>query len=436
MTHKSMQEVRTILSQAVITENIRSMVPTQDPAMDGLIEKITMAALVSSNVVITGESGTGKELIAQALHHCGVNQQGPFVAFNCAALTESLLESELFGHTKGAFTDAKEAKPGLFARANFGTLFIDEIGDAPLATQAKLLRVLQEREVLPIGSSTPVPIYVRVIAATHKSLADEVAAGRFRQDLFYRLHVIPLHAPSLKERPLDILFLATHFAKLFANEMKLSFEGFTSEAVTALEANTWPGNIRELQNRIEHAMAIQRGGELSMRSLFPETSGQDASVDPLSTLSLTVNTQVETTTQETPAVSTMSQQPIAHEKTETETLKEKSKPRLDLHLPTFQEAKIAFEKNYLFRLLNAARGNIAKAARMASKSRTEVYQLIKKHKINPIHFKTESTEEIPSENIIPNVSENISTDSTSNPGLVSEIRVRETGHFFYSAEKS
>lgn len=388
--------------QEAISKNVRSMVPTRDPAMDLLIEKITMAALVSSNVVITGESGTGKELIAQALHRCGVNirnasvgvRQGPFVAFNCAALPETLLESELFGHTKGAFTDAKEAKPGLFARANGGTLFIDEIGDAPLATQAKLLRVLQEREVLPIGSSTPVPIQVRVIAATHKSLADEVAAGRFRQDLFYRLHVIPLHAPSLKDRPLDITFLATHFAKQFSTEMKLSFEGFTSEAIAALESYTWPGNIRELQNRVEHAMAIQRGGELTMRSLFPETPGQDATVDPMSTLSLSLAPAVELSIEETPNPNTIAPQEI---EVETSNAASTSKDfTVELHLPTFQEAKIAFEKNYLQRLLNAARGNIAKAARLASKSRTEVYQLIKKHKIDPMRFKSSAEETVSS----------------------------------------
>jgi DNA-binding NtrC family response regulator len=176
-------------------DDVRQLIRSRDPSMEPVLRRVAMAAQVSSNVVITGESGTGKELVAEALHRCGPRKKGPFIAFNCAALPESLLESELFGYSKGAFTDAKETKQGLFQRAHGGTLFLDEIGDAPLSIQTKLLRVLQEREVLPVGGSTPIAVDVRVIAATHRSLHDEVAAGRFRQDLFYRLHVLPIHGP-------------------------------------------------------------------------------------------------------------------------------------------------------------------------------------------------------------------------------------------------
>jgi two-component system response regulator GlrR len=261
-----------------------------------------------------------------------------------------LLESELFGYVKGAFTDARENKPGLFARAHGGTLFIDEVGDAPLSIQTKLLRVLQEREILPLGGTQPIRVDVRIVAATHRSLKEEVAAGRFRQDLYFRLHVFPIRVPPLRERPKDISLLASAFAERLAEEMGVPFRGFTQTALNALETYSWPGNVRELQNKVERAIALQAGGLLTAKSLFPE---QAFGPEP----------EPELEIKDTPPSSA------------PETL------------PSYSEAKQDFERTYLERVLTAARGNIAKAARLASKSRTEVYGLLRKHRLNPSTFK-------------------------------------------------
>jgi two-component system response regulator GlrR len=299
--------------------------------------------------VVSGESGTGKELVARALHRCGPRRSGPFIAFNCAAVPETLLESELFGHARGAFTDARENKQGLFVRANGGTLFLDEIGDAPLSIQSKLLRVLQEREVLPVGGDAPVKVDVRIVAATHRELKQEVEKGRFRHDLYYRLHVLPIHVPPLRERPRDVLYLAGWFGTQLGGKLSVAFDGFTPAAERALRAHDWPGNIRELQNRVEHALAMTRGGKLTAQSLFPEAPETlDGSDDPF-------------------AASPAQLDPDA--------------------LPTFMDAKLNFERSYLERVLTAARGNIAKAARLASKSRTEVYSLLRKHGMDAGEFK-------------------------------------------------
>jgi two-component system response regulator GlrR len=314
-----------------------------------------MAANVMSNCVIHGESGTGKELVARALHRLSPRRNGPFIAFNCAALPESLMESELFGHVRGAFTDAKEAKAGLFARANGGTLFLDEIGDAPLSIQAKLLRVLQEKEILPLGSTTPIKVDVRVVAATHKCLKTEVEQKRFRLDLYYRLHVLKLEVPPLRDRQRDILFLGSFFAEKLARDMNLMFRGFTGSAQYEMERYSWPGNVRELQNRIEQAMALGGGGILTTRNLFPEREAPESFDDE-----------------------------------ETAILADESSQRDEGPLPSYQEAKSDFERNYLERVLQATKGNIAKAARMASKSRTEVYGLLRKHGLNPLVFKNSS----------------------------------------------
>ncbi len=332
---------------------VRSFIRSRDPVMDPLIRRIGMAAQVPSSVVIQGESGTGKELVARSLHFSGPRKSFPFVAFNCAALPESLLESELFGHVRGAFTDAKETKPGLFVRAQKGSLFLDEIGDAPLSIQAKLLRVLQEREVLPVGASVPVKIDVRVISASHRSLKEQVERGKFRQDLYYRLHVIPLEIPPLRARPKDILYLASHFAIEMAPKMSVNFEGFTVSASQAMLAHDWPGNVRELQNRIEQALALSKGGQLSASDLFQENL-----------MSSKVLFQDEQDENSAELLSSDSVLPLA-----------------------FSEAKSQFEQNYLKQLLLAAAGNVAQAARLASKSRTEVYNLIRKYGLDPVPFK-------------------------------------------------
>jgi two-component system response regulator GlrR len=359
------QEVQVLRSRALANENlprVADLIPSRDPAMGPLLKKVEMAANVMSNCVIHGESGTGKELVARALHRLSPRRNGPFIAFNCAALPESLMESELFGHVRGAFTDAKEAKAGLFMRANGGTLFLDEIGDAPLSIQAKLLRVLQEKEILPLGATTPVKVDVRVVAATHKCLKTEVEQKRFRLDLYYRLHVLRLEIPALRERPRDIIFLGSFFAEKLAREMNLMFRGFTGAAQSEMERYAWPGNVRELQNRIEQAMALGGGGIIPSRNLFPERETPEAGDEDM------------------------------------ETLFEDNKemPRDEAPLPSYQEAKSDFEKNYLERVLHAAKGNIAKAARMASKSRTEVYGLLRKHGLNPLVFKNSEVEEVSS----------------------------------------
>jgi two-component system response regulator GlrR len=270
------------------------------------------------------------------------------------------MESELFGHVRGAFTDAKESKSGLFAQANGGTLFLDEIGDAPLSIQAKLLRVLQEREVLPLGATRPIKVDVRVVAATHKCLKTEVEQKRFRLDLYYRLHVLRLEIPPLRERPRDILFLGSFFAEKLSREMNLMFRGFTGAAQAEMERYSWPGNVRELQNRIEQAMALGGGGVIPSRHLFPEKEIPEG----------------------------------IEEETETAAFAGEAMETSESALPSYQEAKIDFERNYLERVLQAAKGNIAKAARMASKSRTEVYGLLRKHGLNPLLFKNSGDEDV------------------------------------------
>ena len=366
-TYKLKAEIQSIKNTTPGTE-IREILFSKDPAMELVLKRIATAAQVTSTVVITGESGTGKELVARALHKTGVRKGGPFIAFNCAALPENLLESELFGYQRGAFTDAKDNKPGLFARAHGGTLFLDEIGDAPLTIQSKLLRVLQEREVLPLGATSPIKVDVRVVAATHKSLKDEVDKGRFRQDLYYRLHVLPIHVPALRERPKDIFFLANLFATRIAETMMgagiIEFEGFTQKAAQTMQEYPWPGNVRELQNRIEHALAVSHGGRITAKALFPELDfGFESANEPTFVPTTDANPDEPGSDD-----ASMASAPAGQ-------------------LPTFGEAKIDFERTYLERVLTLARGNIAKAARLASKSRAEVYGLLRKHGLDAGAFK-------------------------------------------------
>jgi DNA-binding NtrC family response regulator len=231
---------------------------------------IDAAAQTDSTVLVTGESGTGKELVARALHERGPRNSGPFVALNCAAMTDSLLESELFGHARGAFTDAKEARVGLFVKAGAGTLFLDEIGDMPVAMQAKLLRALEARAVRPVGSDSEVPFRGRLIAATNRDLEDAVEEGRFRQDLYFRVNVIRIHVPPLRARGGDTLLLAQSFARKLASRLGKSVTGISAPAAERLLAYPWPGNIRELQNAIERAVAMTRYDNLVVEDL-PES---------------------------------------------------------------------------------------------------------------------------------------------------------------------
>jgi DNA-binding NtrC family response regulator len=224
--------------------------------MQKVYQRILQVAPTDSTVLITGESGTGKELVARAIHTHSQRRDQPFVAVDCTSLAESLLESELFGHIKGSFTGAIQTKRGLFEVADGGTLMLDEIGNLSLSIQAKLLRVLQERVVTPIGGTTPIPINIRLIAATNSNLRDMVARGEFRYDLFFRLNIIPIELPPLRERKGDLLLLAGNFLKRYAEENGKDVRGFTPEAVRALEEHDFPGNVRELENLIERAVVL------------------------------------------------------------------------------------------------------------------------------------------------------------------------------------
>jgi two-component system response regulator GlrR len=301
-------------------------------AMQKILEQVTRIAVTDSNVAIYGPSGTGKELIARAIHVASPRNEFPFQTINCAAIPETLLESELFGHEKGAFTGAEKKSVGLFARADRGTIFLDEIGDMPLAMQAKLLRVLQERVVFPLGGEEPQPIDVRVIIATNKDLKKEVEKGSFREDLFYRIHVIPIELPPLKERKEDIPPLVEHFIGKYSEEMSRKVKNITPAAMQKLMMHTWPGNVRELENTIEFAVAM---------------SSSDTITDDLI---------LRTDSDGGPP-------------------------------PTLKEARNIFEKKYLVDLLKITGGNVSKAAELAGKYRADLYNLLKKHDISPADFK-------------------------------------------------
>lgn len=301
--------------------------------MKDVLEQVAMAAETDSNVFIQGESGTGKELIAKALHLASLRKDNPFLAINCAAIPENLLESELFGFRKGAFTGALSNKKGLFAQANSGTMLLDEITETPLPMQAKLLRVLQEREFYPLGSENSVKADVRIIAASNKDLANEVKKGAFRNDLFYRLHVIPIHLPPLRERKEDIPLLVAHFIKRFSLEMKKDIKEITPSAIQGLLSRDWSGNVRELENTIEYSVAMSTGNIIGEETILQSQKTKDENIKPL------------------------------------------------------KEAKNNFEKEYLSNILSITEGNISKAAELAGKYRADFYDLLKKHNINSADFK-------------------------------------------------
>jgi two-component system response regulator HydG len=228
------------------------------PAMVGLMETVAQVAPSEATVMVTGESGTGKELVAAAIHHNSPRKGGPFVKVNCAAITETLLESELFGHEKGAFTGADRRKEGRFVQADGGSLFLDEVGEMPVSMQVKLLRVLQEREVTRVGGDAVVPVDVRLIVATNQDLGAMVEAGSFREDLYYRLNVVELKTPPLRERREDIPLLAAHFLNMFAAKNRKTVDRFAPRAMDLLIRHSWPGNVRELMNTIERAVVLAR----------------------------------------------------------------------------------------------------------------------------------------------------------------------------------
>ena len=296
-----------------------------------------MVAHSDASVLLRGESGTGKELLAQAIHQASARAGKPFIAVNCGAIPEALLESELFGHVKGAFTDAVSNHKGLFQAADGGTLLLDEIGDMPPALQVKLLRVLQEREVRPVGASQSIAVDVRIISATHRDLDAAMEAGEFRADLYYRLNVVTLTLPPLSERREDISLLANHFLVTLATKYGKRLSGFAPEALKALTTAAWPGNVRQLYNVVEQVCA------LSTTPLVPLALVQRALRSP------------------------------------------------SVQVLTFAEAKQRFERDYLVGLLKLTDGNVADAARLADRNRTEFYRLMQKHGLTPGHFKADST---------------------------------------------
>ncbi|MCU0254528.1 MAG: sigma-54 dependent transcriptional regulator, partial [Acidobacteria bacterium] len=251
----------------------------RNPRMQRVYTLIRTVAPASSTVLLTGESGTGKERVAEAIHRRSPRQAGPLIRVNCSAFAEGVLESELFGHEQGAFTGAVRGRVGVFRKADHGTLFLDEIGDLPQATQVKLLRAIQEREVQPVGGDNTVPVDVRLIAATNRDLSAEVKAGRFREDLFFRLNVIPIHLPALRERPDDIALLAAHFLAKFAAQGRRAVAGFTDRAVAAMERYTWPGNVRELENAIERAVVLAQSEVIDFGDLPSEVRGGQAGAE-------------------------------------------------------------------------------------------------------------------------------------------------------------
>lgn len=267
LMHRALQDKVRILSE-VVQQSVKfdEMVGESAP-MRNLYGRLSRIADSESTVLITGESGTGKELAARVLHDRSRRREGPFVAVNCAALPELLLESELFGHTRGAFTDARSARKGLFLQAEGGTLLLDEIGDFPFKLQAKLLRALEEKTLRPVGGDREVPFDVRVIATTNRDLESAVEEGRFRQDLFFRINVIPVELPPLRERGMDILLLAQHFIDMFSARAGRSVAGLSEAAAERMLEYAWPGNVRELRNTVERAVALTRYERLAVEDL-------------------------------------------------------------------------------------------------------------------------------------------------------------------------
>jgi two-component system response regulator GlrR len=326
-----------------------SNIVTKSEKMQVLLETVSRIAQTDSTVYIHGESGTGKELIAKAVHLASGRKDKSFVAINCAALPETLLESELFGHEKGSFTGAVRSTKGLFSQAHEGTIFLDEIGDMPLSVQVKLLRVLEERKFYPIGSETPVQVNVRVIVATNKDLENEVKQGNFREDLFYRIHVIPIRLPPLKDRPGDIPYLADYFLKRHCQRVNKVIQGFTPQAVTKLMQYHWPGNVRELENTIEYAVVMSQQDVITEDLVLQPKASSNGAVRELGVMR-NVLAQIGPS-------------------------------------KSLKEARAEFERAYLIDLLERHGGSVSQAAQVAGKYRADFYDLLKKHDIKIADFK-------------------------------------------------
>ena len=308
----------------------KSNIVTRSGAMLHLLEQVKLLGPTHVNVLISGASGTGKELLAQAIHQHSQVSNGPFVAINCGAVPGELLESELFGHKKGAFTGAVKDHQGLFQQAQGGTLFLDEIGDMPLNLQVKLLRVLQEKTIRPVGFQEEISIDVRIVSATHKNLPEAIKNQQFREDLYYRLNVVNLKLPLLCERREDISLLAQYFSASIAKRMNQNEKHFANDAMHALVRYDWPGNIRQLQNVVEQVVALTPGEVISAHLVLAALDSNEKSVEPLS----------------------------------------------------LNDAKKEFERDYVINTLKMAGGNVAEGAKLAKRNRSDFYKLIKKHNID------------------------------------------------------
>jgi two-component system response regulator GlrR len=324
-------------------ESWRSEIVSRSSRMAELLAEARMVAKSDASVLLRGDSGAGKELLARAIHKASSRAEKPFVAVNCGAIPEALLESELFGHMKGAFTDAHANHKGLFQQADGGTLLLDEIGDMPPALQVKLLRVLQERAVRPVGAAQSIAVDVRIVSATHRDLDAAMEAGQFREDLYYRLNVVTLTLPPLSARREDIPLLANHFLQRLATKYNKRLSGFAPEALKALTTASWPGNVRQLFNVVEQVCA------LSSSPLIPLALVQRALRVP------------------------------------------------SVEVQTYADAKQRFERDYLVGLLKLTDGNVADAARLADRNRTEFYRLLQKHELTPGHFKADGPASPPGE---------------------------------------
>ncbi|AGB83608.1 Quorum-sensing regulator protein F [Serratia rubidaea] len=321
------------LSAPAGDDSWREDIVTRSPAMLRLLEQANMVAQSDVSVLINGQSGTGKEVLAQAIHRASPRAKKAFIAINCGALPEQLLESELFGHAKGAFTGAVSSREGLFQAAAGGTLFLDEIGDMPLSLQVKLLRVLQERKVRPLGSNRDLDIDVRIISATHRDLPKAMAKNEFREDLYYRLNVVNLKIPALNERAEDIPLLANHLLRESAKRHKPFVRSFSTDAMKRLMTASWPGNVRQLVNVIEQCVALTSAPVIGEALVEQALEGENTA------------------------------------------------------LPTFAEARNQFELHYLRKLLQITKGNVTQAARMAGRNRTEFYKLLSRHELDANDFK-------------------------------------------------
>ena len=311
----------------------RSEILTANPAMDALLAEARLAAQSEASLLIQGESGTGKELLARAIHRASPRHAKPFVAINCGAIPAELLESELFGHMKGAFTGAARDHPGLFLSAQGGTVFLDEIGDMPPPLQVKLLRVLQEGEVRPVGATETRAVDARILSATHRNLEEAIVSGEFREDLYYRLNVVNLALPPLRERREDIPLLARHFLTVLTEKYRRRIHGFAPDALEMLVAADWPGNIRQLHNVLEQCCALCTTSTIPSSLVARALRDKPADIQPLA------------------------------------------------------EARATFERDYLVTLLKLTRGQVSEVARLAGRNRTEVYRLLERHGLTPALFK-------------------------------------------------